>query len=176
MRRTILALLVASAPLAAQTQQSAPAANASVMSVKMNWVMGHNYVAMTAEQLPDSLYSYRPVAGVRSFGELFGHVAGAEMMFCAAALGETPKAEDAVEKSAKTKADLVAALKESANYCQRAYALNDADASGMIKLFGSDRSKMFVLTMNATHDMEHYGNLVTYLRMKGLVPPSSQRQ
>jgi uncharacterized damage-inducible protein DinB len=170
----LLALAVA-APLAAQTQQSVPAANAATSAVKGNWSMAHNYVLRSAEQMPESLYSFRPVEGVRSFGELIGHVAGAEQMFCAIALGEQPPAEDAVEKSAKTKADLVAALKASGTFCERAYAQNDAATHAPINMFGMDVTRMFALVMNATHDMEHYGNLVTYFRIKGMVPPSSQR-
>jgi uncharacterized damage-inducible protein DinB len=121
-------------------------------------------------------YAYKPVATVRTVGELVGHVAGAQNMFCAIALGETPKSEDDIEKSAKTKAALVAALKASNDYCAKAYALSDANAAAMTKLFGSDRSKMFVLQLNAAHVGEHYGNMVTYMRMKGMVPPSSQGQ
>ena len=95
-------------------------------------------------------------------------------MFCAAALGEAPKAEDDIEKTVKTKAGLVAALKAAGEYCNRAYAMSDADATGGTKLFGQDNTKYFALMLNAAHVGEHYGNLVTYLRMKGMVPPSSQ--
>jgi hypothetical protein len=97
-------------------------------------------------------------------------------MFCAAALGEAPKAEDDIEKSVTNKAGLVAALKASTDYCKRAYALSDAQASGTMKLFGQENSKMFALMLNAAHDGEHYGNIVTYMRMKAMVPPSSQPQ
>ncbi len=166
MRRVILLLSLTAGSLAAQ--------DAAVAVARGNWLSGHNMVLKTAEQLPDSLLAYRPTALVRSFGELFGHVAGAEYVFCAVVLGEPPRAEDAVEKSAKTKAALIQALKDAGAYCERAYAITDAASRGMTKLFGSDRSKLDVLVLNATHDWEHYGNLVTYLRLKGLVPPSSQ--
>ena len=113
---------------------------------------------------------------MRTFGQLIGHVAGANFMICAAALGEAARGEDDIEKSKTTKADLVAALKASNEYCARAYALNDAQAAGMTKLFGQDQTKMFALALNAAHVGEHYGNVVTYMRMKGMVPPSSQGQ
>lgn len=167
----ILATLVAT-PVFAQ----APAGNHGVGGVKTAWTAMARYVTAAAEQMPEADYAYKPVETVRSFGELVGHVAGAQNMICAAALGEPQKSEDDIEKSAKTKAALVAALKASNDYCVRAYGITDAASAGMTKLFGQDQSKMFVLSLNAAHTGEHYGNIVTYMRMKGMVPPSSQRQ
>jgi hypothetical protein len=95
-------------------------------------------------------------------------------MFCAAAVGDSARAEDDIEKSRTTKAELVQALKESTEYCNRAYAQTDAATQQPIKLFGADRTRFFALVLNATHNGEHYGNLVTYMRTNGLVPPSSQ--
>jgi len=166
MRRLILSLMVVAAPAMAQSTL--------VAGARANFTEGHNYIARAAEQLPESLYAWRPIAGVRSFAEQFGHVAGSEVSTCATVLGDAAKEENAIEKTAKTKAALIAALQESARYCERAYALTDAQAAQPIKLYGRDRSKMYALVENATHDWEHYGNLVTYLRLKGLIPPSSQ--
>jgi uncharacterized damage-inducible protein DinB len=168
-----LAALLAATPVVAQ---QAPKADPSVgvTAAREVWAQAHNYVAKSAEQMPEAKFSFRPVATVRTFGEVVGHVAGSEMMFCAAALGETVPAEDAVEKAAKTKAALVAALKKSSDYCARAYAMTDAAASKSLTIFGMKMSGLGVLTLNAAHDYEHYGNLVTYLRINGMVPPSSQ--
>jgi hypothetical protein len=96
-------------------------------------------------------------------------------MFCAMVLGETVPAEDAIEKTAKTKAALVDALKKSNDYCAKAYATTDASNAAMVNLFGQQRSKLFTLLMNVTHNNEHYGNLVTYMRINKIVPPSSRR-
>ena len=155
-------------------QAPAAQANPGVGGVKQTWSIMTGYFTRAAEQMAEAEYSYKPVATVRSFGEMVGHVAGAQNMICAAALGEPPKGEDDIEKTVKTKEGLVAALKASNEYCARAYAMADADAAGMTKLFGGDVTKMFALSLNAAHVGEHYGNLVTYLRMKGMVPPSSQ--
>lgn len=178
MKRPLLLMLglsLAAGPAAAQTQAaSAPAADASVAAVRGMWEMMTNYVVASAEQAPDSLYAYRPTPEVRSFGQLIGHVAGAQYMFCAAALGEAPRGEDDIEKTRTTKTELVQALKESMEYCARAYAQADAATQAPIKLFGADRTRFFALVMNATHNSEHYGNLVTYMRINGMVPPSSQ--
>jgi uncharacterized damage-inducible protein DinB len=173
MRRTLLILVAAASPLTAQ-QQAAKDANTGVGAARAHWVGVHRYIERAAEQLPESLYNYKPTANVRTFAELFGHVAGTEFMFCAAIRGEAPRAEDAIESTTKTKAGLVKALKDAATYCEPAYAISDAAAAAMVDLFGQ-RSKLNALVFNALHDGEHYGNIVTYLRMNGLVPPSSQR-
>lgn len=170
----LLGLSLTAAPAAAQTQASAPAPDASVATVRAVWQTMAGYVTAAAEQVPDSLYAYRPTPEVRSFGQLIGHVAGAQYMFCAAALGDSARAEDDIEKSRTTKAELVQAMKESTEYCNRAYAQTDAATQQPIQLFGSERTRFFALVLNAAHDGEHYGNLVTYMRTNGLVPPSSQ--
>jgi uncharacterized damage-inducible protein DinB len=175
MRRTALILLAIASPLMAQQQQSAPAANASVSAVKANWQSIHNYILRSAEQAPDSIYAFKPAPTVRSLAQLFAHVAGAEKMFCAMITGDAPQAEDEFEKGELTKARMVAALKASGAFCEKAYAISDADAQKMIDVFGRQQTRMYALTMNATHDGEHYGNIITYLRINGLVPPSSQR-
>jgi len=175
MRRTVLTLLAIASPAIAQQQQGAPAANASVSAAKNVWQLSSSFVQRSAEQMPESLYSFRPTPGVRSFGEIIGHVTDAQYMFCGAALGE-PARTDSFEKSATTKAALVQAVKDASAYCQRAYAQTDAQSTASITLFGMSMTRMGALIMNGAHDYEHYGNLVTYFRLKGMVPPSSQGQ
>jgi uncharacterized damage-inducible protein DinB len=178
----VVALLI-STPLMAQAPKSkaappppAPqtvAANPGVTAARSVWREAHRNVARSAEQMPEAKFSYKPTPEVRSFGELVAHVAGAEFMFCAMALGEPQRAENAMDK-VTTKAGLVDALRQSAAYCERAYALTDVRAAKGIQMFGSPSTVMGALTTNAAHDYEHYGNIVTYLRMNGMVPPSSQ--
>lgn len=177
MSRTLAVLILVSAtaaPLGAQMGHGAGSGNASVTAVKSSWEMMAGYIVRSAEMMPEDKYSYRPTPEVRSFGEIIGHVAGAQNMICAIALGEQPPAEDAVEKAAKTKAALITAVKQSMEYCNRAYAQSDADSRTPAKLFGQDVTRMDALVLNATHTGEHYGNLVTYLRINKMVPPSSQ--
>src|SRR5258708_20769134 len=96
-------------------------------------------------------------------------------MFCADTLGEKHPGLK-IEQTKTTKADLVAALKDAVAYCDKAYnTMTDASGSQMVKLFDMDLPKLGVLNINNMHDMEHYGNLVTYLRLKNIVPPSSQQ-
>lgn len=129
-----------------------------------------------AEEISDAMYSYRPTPEVRTFGEMFAHVAGSQKMFCALALGDKAPGEADVEKAAKTKAAIVAALKESNTYCERAYAQSDDAVKDKVDIFGQQQTRYYALVMNATHVGEHYGNIVTYMRMNKLVPPSSRRQ
>lgn len=173
MKRNVLAVMMLFA-VPAYGQGAASSASTGVGNARALWQTFSGYMVTAAEQMPEGDYSYKPVATVRSFGEIMGHVAGAEYMACAAALGESPRAEDDIEKTVTSKAGLVAALKSAAEYCQRAYQQSDAAAAGMTKLFGRDVPRMYALMQNATHVGEHYGNIVTYLRMQGKVPPSSQ--
>lgn len=164
-----ISVFAIAAPMAAQS----PSATA-VGAASHAWSQTIDYVIKSAEQMPEGKYSYRPTPAVRTFGQLIGHVAGAQYTFCSAALGEKPANEGDIEKTKTSKADLVAAIKASTDYCRRAYAQSDADAMGMTTVFGQSESRLAVLIGNATHDSEHYGNIVTYLRMNGMVPPSSQ--
>lgn len=169
----LLALSTAAMPLAAQTTANGAAASA-IGVLKGEWQGIAGYISKAAEQMPEADYSFRPVAGVRTFGELIGHLAGAQYLICAAALGEPSRSEDEYEKQKLGKAALVAAFNSSNEYCARAYAQADAGMFAMTKLFGGERTRLAALVTNTTHDGEHYGNIVTYMRIKGMVPPSSQ--
>jgi uncharacterized damage-inducible protein DinB len=126
-----------------------------------------------AQKMPEENYSFKPTPEIRSFGQLVGHVADAQYMFCSVGSGEKNPAPG-VEKSMTTKADLVQALKDSIAYCNKAYAgMTDARASEPIKLLGRDSARLLAFTLNTAHSDEHYGNMVTYLRLKGIVPPTS---
>lgn len=131
-------------------------------------------ILRSAEQMPEEKYGFKPTEGVRSFGQIVGHVADSGYVFCSMALGEkNPRPQ--VEKNKTTKAELIAALKESFAYCDKAYAMDEAKAAEMIKLMGKDAPRFGALHVNNVHGSEHYGNLVTYLRMNGLVPPTSDQ-
>lgn len=166
-------LLSVGATLGAQS--ATPTTAATPMSdLSTLWTMAMGNVLKSATQVPDSIYAFKPTSSVRTYGQILAHVAGSQHMFCAAALGEKGSAEDSIEKTKTTKADIVAALKESNEHCAKAYALSEQGVSGHAELFGQHQSKRFWLLLNASHDMEHYGNLVTYMRINGITPPSSQ--
>ena len=162
------------ADLRAAPPELAKPANAGVSAMRDVWKMMTDNVTAAAEEMPDSAYAFKPTPDVRSFGQLIGHIAGAQRLMCASALGEKAGSEDDIEKSMTTKAQLLPALRESTAYCARAYAQTDARASRMTKFFGQDQTRFFALSLNAAHNAEHYGNIVTYFRLKGMVPPSSR--
>src|SRR5215475_692883 len=129
-----------------------------------------------AEKMPEENYAFKPVDTVRSYGQIVGHVADAQYIFCSLALGEKNPAPD-IEHTRTSKADLIAALGTAFAYCDKAYdGMTDATAVQMIKLFGNDAPRLSALTVNNMHNLEHYGNLATYMRMKNIVPPSSEQQ
>src|SRR5499427_787487 len=131
------------------------------------------WIERAAEKMPEEEYAFKPDPAVRSFGQILGHVADANYSFCAGALGESIPAPT-VEKTKTSKTELKTALHDAFAYCSRAYdALTDASAGETIKAFGQERNKLGVLWFNASHNLEHYGNLVVYMRTKGIVPPSS---
>lgn len=132
-------------------------------------------ITKAAEKMPEDNYSFKPTPEVRSFGAIVAHVADAQYLFCSAVIGEKNPALG-IEKSKTSKAEIQAALKEAFAYCDKAYAITDAQATETTKFFGSDRNKLSVLSFSDAHNMEHYGNLVTYMRLKGLVPPTSEGQ
>lgn len=142
--------------------------------LKGAWNGVKNNVLRAAEKMPEEHYAFKPVPEVRSFGQLIGHIADAQFGICAASLGQKREAAG-IEKSKTSKADLVAALKESISYCDDAYdSASDAKASETVKMFGRERTRYGALAANISHSNEHYGNIVTYMRIKGLVPPSSE--
>jgi len=146
-----------------------------VAAIRPLFEAGKGNLIKSAEQLPEANYGFKPVATVRSFGQLLGHLANENYLLCAAAKGEpNPMATEDFEKNIE-KAALVKALQESLAYCDAAYAISDAQALEQTEIFGMKGSKLWALTLNITHNGEHYGNLVTYFRIKGMVPPSSQR-
>ncbi len=133
-------------------------------------------VIAAAEKMPEENYSFKPTADVRSFGQLVGHLADSQYYFCSLAAGDT-KSGGGVEKNKTSKADLVAALKEAVTYCAGVYAgMTDAKGGEMVKLMNTDFARLAVLAGNAAHDYEHYGNMVTYMRLKGVVPPTSEKR
>lgn len=132
-----------------------------------------DWLLRSAEKMPEENYSFKPVDTVRSFGQLVGHVADAQYLFCSSVRGEKSPAPR-IEQSKTSKADLVAGLKEAIAYCDVAYnGMTDAAAPQTVKFFGADTPKLSVLSVNIAHSAEHYGNMVTYLRLKNIVPPST---
>ena len=127
-----------------------------------------------AEKVPEDQYGFKPTPDIRTFGELIGHIAESQTRTCSAVAGTMQQLS---AKGKTSKADLVALLKESFETCDAAYnSLTDANAAEVIKTPRGDRTKLGALAGNTTHDNEEYGYMAVYLRLKGIVPPSSDRK
>ena len=177
--RCLFYALVAIAPLTllGQDKPQAPAgppANPITQSEKGLYSVISGSVVKAAEKMPEENYSFKPTPEVRSFGQLVGHVADANYMFCSQASGQANPMKN-IEKTKTSKADLVAALKDAVAYCNKAYdGMTDAKGSEMVKLFSFNLAKLTLFSLNTAHTDEHYGNMVTYFRLKGIVPPTSE--
>jgi len=145
-------------------------------ALRVSWDGAKKNIVQSADVMPEANYSFKPVDTVRTFGQILGHVAGANYVICAAAKGEkSPHVEEAFEKLA-TKAAIVKALADSMTYCDTAFAADDRKLAENIEMpFEMGKgARTRALVMNIGHLNEHYGNLVTYFRIKGIVPPSSR--
>lgn len=151
-----------------------PPANPITVSEKGLYSFISSAVVRAAQKMPEENYSFKPTPDVRSFGQLVGHVADANYMFCSQASGEPNPVKD-IEKTKTSKADLVAAIKDAVAYCSKSFdGMTDAKGSEMVKLFNFNLARITLFSLNTAHTDEHYGNMVTYLRLKGIVPPTSE--
>lgn len=177
MRLLPLAIVLVAAPAFAQPKPPAmDPANPITSSLKGNYERVKKFVLGAADEMPAADYAFKPSPDVRSFGELVGHVADASYNFCSAAKKEKSPSKAKIEKTVTTKDALKKALADAFAYCDAVYAsTTDATLSSPISLFGNDKMLKFqALDINVSHDNEHYGNMVTYLRIKKIVPPSSK--
>jgi len=192
MKRIVLAAAFAcliALPVAAQTPAStpaqAPAAQATPATppaqplsatLKSMWDGLKLNLVQSAEKMPEADYGFQPTKDVRTFGQMIAHVASSSFSYCARGKGEDNPNKEDFEKAKTTKADLVKALNDAVAYCDGVYGvMTDAAATELVKAGQNLVPKARYLIANISHDNEHYGNLVTYMRLKGLVPPSTER-
>jgi uncharacterized damage-inducible protein DinB len=147
-------------------------------ALRAQWAGAKKNIRDSAIDVPEAIYSFKPVDSVRTFGQIVAHTAGANYEFCSAAKGEkSPQAENAFESLA-TKAAIVKAYDDSTAYCDGVFkTLTDKTATETITMpFGMGKApRISALMGNVGHLNEHYGNLVTYMRLKGIVPPTSRK-
>jgi len=174
-----LALLasLAAVPAAAQGQQASTDPLTAALKRQFDGVARN--VREAAEKMPEDKFSYQATKEVRTFGGFVGHVANASYMSCSRAKGEAnPNKEDFEKVSGK--AALVKAITAANEYCASVFA--GANDKWMLETIavgqGANAMQMpraAILAGNTSHSNEHYGNLVTYMRLNGLVPPSTER-
>lgn len=164
--KTVLAMILAAVALQAQANPSSDDARQTYAVIKPS-------LLRAAEKMPEEFYSFRTVPEVRTFGEMIAHVADGQLRMCAVVKGEPVTANAASKKS---KAELVAALQASFDYCDPIYAsMTDAVGAAKVRWARWDMSKLGLLNWNISHNNEMYGIIGAFLRIKGIVPPSSER-
>lgn len=172
MRKLLLicaAMLPGVAVLAAQGNPFSDDARQSYALVK-------NSLLKAADRMPAEDYSFRTTPKVRTFAEMIAHVADAQMLMCQVVTGEKTTAQARFEKPKTDKPALVASLKASFDYCDPVYAsMTDKAGAAPVTWFRWKMSKLGLLNWNISHDNEMYGIIGAFLRIKGLVPPSSDR-
>lgn len=164
-----MALLSLAIPASASAQSVEEAVAAGLLQ-RFETVSGN--LVESANRVSEEQYGYRPTEDVRTLGELFTHVTSAHYAYCAAVSGQSVPA--GARTPATTKAEIVANLTASRDFCLSAYRSAGTSAlAETIPLFGNEDTRAGVLIQNVAHSNLHYGNVVTYMRELGLTPPSS---
>lgn len=133
------------------------------------------YLLDGARKMPEEEYAFRPAPEVRTFAQLVGHVAEAQYIACSLVRGEEHKPRG-IEQNLSKKPELVAALETAVGFCRESWSkLAPGAMADPVTLFGQKRTKLGAMDVATAHAFEHYGNMATYLRMKGIVPPSSAK-
>lgn len=146
-----------------------PAAHSG--EIKATWGQVKGNLQRMVDSMPEEHYAFKPVPEIRSFGELVAHVADAQNLFCTMVLGK-PRPESNAKKTSK--ADLAAAMKESIATCDAAWeSLTEANMGEKVGTGGMARSRLATVEYNTIHSSEEYGYMAVYMRLKGIVPPSS---
>lgn len=162
---TMILLLVGSLPVFAADSYLAES-KAAYETIQAN-------LLKSAEKMPEDGYSFQPTKEQRTFAELIAHIADAQKRICSASTGTM---KQVTPTKSTSKSELIAALKSSNEECNSDFAaLTPENASSMVKMGKNERTRLGTMIYNTTHDNESYGTLVVYLRLKGIVPPSSEK-
>ena len=141
-------------------QAAAPSQSPDVATeLRKSFTEVNGWVTQAAEMVPDDKYNYRPVDSVRTFGQIVAHIADSYNYYCARGAGNNVEWSDAIEKGSTDKATLIPKLKQAVDRCNEVYK-------------GSN-GRVGPLLGNVGHTSLHYGNIITYMRMLGMKPPSS---
>ena len=185
MKRVFIVVLlgiVLAIPAAAQTGQQSSPKDPMATWLHNAFNTNRKNIEKSAEKVPEDLYGLRPgpQEEVRTFGQILGHLANFNYMWCSQAKGEKNPGQGSDFEKLASKAALLRALSDAFTYCDTAYAAL-TDASGLEVITVTQESgrkaqvpRMSLLVLNYGHNNDHYGNLVTYMRIKSIVPASSE--
>ena len=166
-----IVLLAASLPIGAAVGS---AQNPIVEQLRAQWAASRKQLAQIAEAMPAGKYQYQPTAEVRSFGALVAHVAGYNMMWMETVAGVPKPGSPERFDHLKTRPEILKALSDCFDYGDKVLAgLNDQKAMELVPSETRQRPRWVVVEQAIGHAKEHYGNMVTYMRLNGIVPPST---
>ena len=179
-RNVLLAVLVFASvvALAQQPSQAPPARQSFPMAASL--LRGYHgmqrNLTEAAEKMPDADYSFKPTPDMRPYSQLISHTALAQFGNCSILKGQENPHKDDKDESFKTKADAVALLKASTAYCDEVFSgLTDQNMVEMVAGPQNDIARGLLVTGLNSHGNEMYGTMAVYLRLKGIVPPTTER-
>jgi uncharacterized damage-inducible protein DinB len=174
MRRFFIAMLLCSCAAWAQEAGSNPVTS----SAKTIFQRQQKNLVAAAEQMPADKYEYKPTPQQNSFGQTVAHVVGSNYTICKTFNDATPPASDTLPKATDPKDKLVAALKQSVDFCNSALdSLNDSKLGDQITFIrGMKVPRAYALETLILDYADHYAAMAMYLRLNGMLPPSAQQQ
>jgi hypothetical protein len=177
--RALTIVLLAVGVTAAAQEQAKPPAGPMTMSGQLAkaFPMMQKDFAEAASRMPEDQYGFRPTPEIKPFGQLVAHLAISQFRDCAVLKGEPSPKKDEKEEAARTKAETIALLKASTDYC--APLVSAIDESSLTELVTFEKMRVqkgLIPIQLAVHGMEMYGTMAVYLRLKGLVPPMTERE
>jgi hypothetical protein len=167
----VVASVMISGAALAQTPVAGPAGE-----MQTNYARLKANILKAAANMPAENYSFKPTPEVRTFARVVNHITEAQAHACGAASHTAETAMGKVPEETADKAAIVEALKASFAACDTTYAaLTDTNLGDMFELGKNKRSRVGLAWGNLSHDNEQYATLALYMRLKGLVPPSSEK-
>lgn len=178
MRNTVIRCIAAVLTALSAGSLGAQAAPAEPDPLNAAVRMGNDFLqrqlSIATSRMSEEDYAFRPTPEVRTFGQIIAHIADNNYSFCAVANGDSLPPVRAIEKTRTTKAEIERALTESDAYCSDILAgMTDEKARTMVQFGRSRHPAMAVLMFKSLHNSLHYGNVITYMRLRGKVPPLS---
>jgi uncharacterized damage-inducible protein DinB len=177
---SVLLIAVFTGPSASVAQEMSPQAGKThplAAELLRGYGEMQGTLAQAAEKMPDEHYGFKATPDVKPFGQLVAHVALSQFGMCSRFKGEPNPRKDEKEDARRTRAETIALLKASTSYCEPIVtSLTEATATELAKV-GQDQVAKALLPMSlVAHGMEMYGTMAVYLRLKGIVPPTTERQ
>jgi hypothetical protein len=176
MNMKCLSMMLAIALLASAFCLKAQDANPISANLKASWINVRDLITKMGDKMPEEDYRFKPTPEIQDFGQRMAHVIGFNMRACSQVKGDTPAA--LTFSPAPTKAEVMTANKLANDECDSLFnTLTDADLMKTINTGrGGPRQKLAVIEGTLLqHANEVYGYMCVYLRLKGIVPPSSDR-